>query len=569
MKTSKCTITLFLSVLLCIVPLCGCASSEKKLEADTESKVSAESRPNTSVTDDSSSQGSAESVIAESSSDESSVPDTSEDSSDENSVSGEESQSQESEPEKNITSGIFYHTYPEEKNKEDHSVYEAELCVYEDKLHFRLYSGDYSAIGNEYDLVPGADTNIYSINMESSVPVSEAEGDTIVFSTETEGFTLKYTAPDAIELLFDDADDLRNGTYIYHKPDVSRIAPPEVRHDPKSPDGKMDAGLAESARRTLNLSSDAELTADDCQKITSLIAYSEKESIITLDGIEYFKNMKEFSLSNSYVSDISPLTGMSELESISFSNNRIEVIPDLSACEKLKKVEFTEEAITDISPLAKIKNLEHLYMLDNRVKSISPLKDNHTITYLYIDGTCINDWESISGNETLKKALVSDYDTWLTIEQKAKDVLSETVNDDITDLEKQIRIAQYVQDFIEYSNDAGSDDEKTYPIIYHGLILNDGECNNYARTANYLMNNAGLEVRICEGSGHMWNQIRLDGKWYEFDCTWNDDKALSDWVWFNKSRTFMEQSKLHGLSFEIGYPYAAYDMPFMEYLRYV
>ncbi len=162
---------------------------------------------------------------------------------------------------------------------------------------------------------------------------------------------------------------------------------------------------------------------------------------------------------------------------------------------------------------------------------------------------------------------MSNYDTWLAIKEKAKEVLRETVTDDMTDLEKQIRIAQYVQDFIEYSNEAGADDNKTYPLIYHGLIKNDGECN-YARTASYLMNNAGLEVRICEGSGHMWNQICLEGKWYEFDCTWNDNKTLADWEWFNKSRSFMEQSKLHGMSYEIGCPYTAYDMPFMEYLSY-
>lgn len=557
MKTPKKAVTLFATALLCLAPLYGCADTKGTSGGTAESKASAESKPQVSDVSD----------ISEASE----VPEMSSDiSQTEASADNSSIPTEESVPEGTLRSGIFYHTYPEEMNKEDHTVCEAELCVFEDKLYLRLLTAFYSVNGKEDDLIPGADTEIGGIILEASVPVSEAEGDTFVFSTDTERLTLKYTAPDTIELLFDDSDedDPRNGTYVYQKPDASRLTIPKAKHDPKSPDGKMDAGLAESARRTLNLSSDAPLTAKDCEKITSLIAYSEKESIINLDGIEYFKNMKEFSLSDSYVSDISPLTGLSELDHISFLDNRIEVIPDLSACTKLKKVEFTGEGITDIAPLAKIKNLEYLYMLDNRVKSIAPLKDNHTLKYLYIDGTCITDWESISDNETLRKALVSDYDTWLVIEKKAREVLRETITDDMTDLEKQIRIAQYIQDFIEYSDDYGSDDDKTYPIIYHGLIINDGVCNNYARTATYLMNMAGLEVRICEGSGHMWNEICLDGQWYEFDCTWNDNKTLADWEWFNRSRTYVKQSKMHGLTSEIGTPYAACDMPFMEYCRF-
>ena len=557
MRVSKRIIPMFMAALLCFAVSVGCSSAGKTPSADIESKSSVESKaPDESSAEITSSEtpSSDDSVVSEEES------------------KTEESKTEESEPEKNITSGIFYQYFADEMNEYSHYVHEAELCTYEDKMYLRLYDCYYDTVGREDDLMPGPSTDVISVSMEYSVPVSEAQGETIVFSGESDKISLKYTAPDTIELLiindYDDNDDARNGTYVFKKPDASRLDTPAVNHDPKSPDGKMDAGLAESARRMLELSPDAELKVQDCEKLTSLIAYSEKEAIVNLDGIEYFKNLKEFGLSNSYVSDVSALTGLNKLESLQLSDNRIKVIPDLSACKKLKKIEITGEDITDIAPLAKIENLEYLYMLDNRVKSIAPLKDNHSITFFYIDGTCINDWETISDNETLKKALVSDYDSWLAIEEKAKEILDEIITDDMTDLEKQIRIAEYIQDFIEYSEEPDEDDGKTYPIIYHGIIKNDGVCNNYARTANYLMNNAGLEVRICEGSGHMWNMIRLDGKWYEFDCTWNDNEIITDWKWFNKSRTFLDQNKLHGLSNEIGTPYAAYDMPFMEYCRY-
>ncbi|MBQ1660642.1 MAG: hypothetical protein II059_12480 [Clostridia bacterium] len=55
MKNSKYTITLFLSVLLCLVLLYGCASSEKAPTTYSDSKASAQSRPDTSEADASSS----------------------------------------------------------------------------------------------------------------------------------------------------------------------------------------------------------------------------------------------------------------------------------------------------------------------------------------------------------------------------------------------------------------------------------------------------------------------------------------------------------------------------------
>ena len=43
-------------------------------------------------------------------------------------------------------------------------------------------------------------------------------------------------------------------------------------------------------------------------------------------------------------------------------------------------------------------------------------------------------------------------------------------------------------------------------------------------------------VRTCYSSTHEWNMIEFNGKWYEFDCTFDDGKAIVSWNWFNKSR---------------------------------
>lgn len=60
--------------------------------------------------------------------------------------------------------------------------------------------------------------------------------------------------------------------------------------------------------------------------------------------------------------------------------------------------------------------------------------------------------------------------------------------------------------------------------------------------------------------------IELDGKWHEFDCTFDDGKPISRWKWFNKSRESMGLDDDHILENESFNPYAAEDMPQSDYL---
>ena len=160
----------------------------------------------------------------------------------------------------------------------------------------------------------------------------------------------------------------------------------------------------------------------------------------------------------------------------------IEIIPDLSACKKLKKVEFINDFISDISPLAKLQNLETVMLISDQVRSIAPLKDNHTIKSLTLTNTCVTDWDSIGDNEDLKKALFCDYKYYLEMQNKAKKIISENITDDMSDLEKQVRLAKYVEDFMEYEF-AEDDPDLNVPFGYQGIVENKGVCANYAYAA--------------------------------------------------------------------------------------
>ena len=561
MKNAHFTVCLVLAGLLCILPVSGCTSKgeENNSSPPEGSAAVVQSSGEAAVSDDSS---------PSSLTDESKAGDGSE-TSEESSRTEESQSSEESIPAENIPVGRFTRSDPMKDSEYRHLNYEMELYPYNGKLYARVLSLDVQYV-SEYENVDDYDPNIVEAeNFEMIASVSyDTETDTFVFTPEDYEFTVKYNDRHELEVSVNGSlyDDYIAGTYICQTAENKHPAP-ETVHDPKSPDGRMDAGIAENVRNALSLAPDAEITKEDCKKITRLTLAYGSNPVTSLDGIEYLSGLKKLEVGDSTVKDISALAKLPELESISFTNSMIEVIPDLSACKKLKEVAFVNDFITDISPLAKLQSLESVMLISDQVRSIAPLKDNHTIKSLTLTNTCVTDWESIGDNEDLKKALFCDYKYYLEMQNKAEQIIRENITDDMSALEKQVRLAKYVEDFMEYEHVA-EDPDKNVPFGYQGIVENKGVCVHYAYAAKYLMTLAGLEVIVCTSYDHDWNMIKLDGRWYEFDCTWDDEKDIENWSWFNRSSAAVSRNDHHCHAMPERMPYAEKDMPFTEYCRY-
>lgn len=80
---------------------------------------------------------------------------------------------------------------------------------------------------------------------------------------------------------------------------------------------------------------------------------------------------------------------------------------------------------------------------------------------------------------TLKKALVYDFDNYLLIEYRAKEIISETITEDMSDLEKQVRLSQYIEAFWVYDLEAGENDDGK-PLCYYGIIEPADYCKYYS-----------------------------------------------------------------------------------------
>lgn len=61
---------------------------------------------------------------------------------------------------------------------------------------------------------------------------------------------------------------------------------------------------------------------------------------------------------------------------------------------------------------------------------------------------------------------------------------------------------------------------------YDNLIVKSSTCQGYMSLAYKMLTEAGIPARIISGTGggesHGWNIVRLNGKWYNLDCTWDD-----------------------------------------------
>lgn len=126
--------------------------------------------------------------------------------------------------------------------------------------------------------------------------------------------------------------------------------------------------------------------------------------------------------------------------------------------------------------------------------------------------------------------------------QKISQITAEIITEDMTDLEKEFAINQYLCDTITYDEDALANaekydfkrvDEEYYDSFsaYGALINGKCVCAGYAAAFKLLAGEAGLDAVVVtgflEGSlSHAWNKVCIDGQWEIVDVTNNDNEYL-------------------------------------------
>lgn len=112
------------------------------------------------------------------------------------------------------------------------------------------------------------------------------------------------------------------------------------------------------------------------------------------------------------------------------------------------------------------------------------------------------------------------------------------VNEKVTELMDKIEISEMDCDYdkIKTIHDLIIDNTEydltvSKNTAYTALLLNESACQGYALLTYKLMTEAGIPCRIISGTvlsePHAWNIVKLDGVWYNIDCTWDDPVGAS------------------------------------------
>lgn len=130
------------------------------------------------------------------------------------------------------------------------------------------------------------------------------------------------------------------------------------------------------------------------------------------------------------------------------------------------------------------------------------------------------------------------------IKNKIAEIMAQVITDDMTELEKELAINQYLCDTCVY-DDAALENAEQHAYQYvdseyndsftaYGALLNGRcVCAGYAAAFKLLADAAGLEcvvvTGVLEGTlPHAWNKVRIDGEWEILDVTNNDNEFLSN-----------------------------------------
>ena len=133
---------------------------------------------------------------------------------------------------------------------------------------------------------------------------------------------------------------------------------------------------------------------------------------------------------------------------------------------------------------------------------------------------------------TAKVAYQTNKDSAVTMRDELETVRDRVLrgtSNCITDFDKALYIHDYIIDNCVYSLNGSENISNAYGCLVEGKAL----CEGYAKGFSYLLNAVGIENIIITGTTHenelhAWNQIKIDGKWYNSDITWNDDDDSND-----------------------------------------
>lgn len=156
-----------------------------------------------------------------------------------------------------------------------------------------------------------------------------------------------------------------------------------------------DPALLDAIRTALGKGADDDITLEEAQKITKLVANGK--GISDLSGIECFTNLVELQLSNNQISDVTPIAGLKPLKHLWLDGNLISDGDPLANLINIEWFFISNNPLSDISFAASLDKLFWFVAMDCNITDINPLSNSKKLDTLILDGNFITDIMPLAG----------------------------------------------------------------------------------------------------------------------------------------------------------------------------
>ena len=157
-----------------------------------------------------------------------------------------------------------------------------------------------------------------------------------------------------------------------------------------------DANLRAAIEAALGKASGATITVADMKTLTELPVPGADISDLT--GLEFAANLTGLNLQYNYgITDVSPLSGLTNLKTFILGCNRFTDLSTLSGLTNLTDLNIGGNDFTDISWLSGLTNLTDLNIGNNDIADISPLAGLINLTELGLGGNDLTDISPLAG----------------------------------------------------------------------------------------------------------------------------------------------------------------------------
>ncbi|MDE2816083.1 MAG: leucine-rich repeat domain-containing protein [Chloroflexota bacterium] len=163
------------------------------------------------------------------------------------------------------------------------------------------------------------------------------------------------------------------------------------------------AGL--SRLRLLNLSDNPVSDISALQELASIRILRLNETHVEYEdvqGLPYFKSLRQLSVGGLGVEDLSTLVDLTEVEALNLSNNDIVDLSPLAQLTSLRWLSLSYNAVSDIEPLSDLIGLRTLYLDGNFIRDLSTLVDLTEVEELDLSNNDIVDLSPLAQLTSLR-----------------------------------------------------------------------------------------------------------------------------------------------------------------------